>query len=265
MKGAIIGDIIGSVYIDKPIDANNFQFIKPSSAYTDDTILTLSTADAILNGKSFAESLREWVRTCPMAGYREEFLNWVLSNDKSVYISSGNGAARRISPIGFAAESIEEAMSLAEETTKITHNIPLKIKASKAVAGAIYLAKNDGIKKEIKQFVEDIFDFRLNENISDYPSSSVEESPVPAAVTAFLMSDSYEDAIKKAILIGGPTNTLASITGGIAQAYYKHIPKSIIRKSLERLTPKMKEIIVEFEEKYFPQQKIAADFILNMR
>jgi ADP-ribosylglycohydrolase len=265
MKGAIIGDIIGSVYIDKPIDADHFQFIKPSSAYTDDTILTLSTADAILNGKSFSETLREWVRTCPMAGYREEFLNWVLSNEKDVYISRGNGAARRISPIGFAAETLEEAMSLAEETTSITHNIPLKIKASKAVAGAIYLAKNDGIKKEIKQFVEDIFDFKLLDDISEYSPSAVEESPVPAAVTAFLKSGSYEDAIKNAIMIGGPTNTLASITGGIAQAYYKHIPKSIIRKSLERLTPEMKKLIVEFEKKYFPQQKSSADFILNMR
>ncbi len=265
MKGAIIGDIIGSVYINKPVDSNNFQFIKPSSAYTDDTILTLSTADALLNKKSFAEALREWVKHYPMAGYREEFLNWVLSDDKHVYISKGNGAARRISPVGFAADTLQEAMDMAEETTKITHNIPLKIKASKAVSGAIFLAKNDGTKNEIKQFVEDIFGFGINDNTSGYTIASIEESPVPAAVSAFLQSDSFEDAIKKAILIGGPTNTLASITGGIAHAYYKHIPKSIIRKSLVRLTPEMKSLIVKFEETYFPQQKSPADFFLSIR
>jgi len=265
MKGAIIGDIIGSVYINKPVDPNNFQFIKPSSAYTDDTILTLSTADALLNNKSFAQTLREWVKHCPMAGYREEFLNWVLSDDKHVYISKGNGAARRISPVGFAAKTLEEAMTHAEETTKITHNIPLKIKASKAVAGAIFIAKNDGPKQDIKHFVEDIFEFSINDNITGYTTEAIEESPVPAAVSAFLQSDSFEDAIKNAILIGGPTNTLASITGGIAHAYYKHIPKSIIRKSLARLTPKMKSLIVDFEEKYFPQQKSPAEFILSIR
>ncbi len=265
MKGSIIGDIIGSVYVNKPVDVNNFQLIQPTSAYTDDTILTLSTVDAILNKKTFAESLREWVHKCPLAGYREEFLDWVLSNNTHVYISKGNGAARRISPIGIAANSLEEAMAQAEETTIITHNIPLKIKASKAVAGAIYLAKTDGIKKEIKQFVEDVFEFTINDNTKAYSASSVEESPVPAALSAFLQSDSYEDAIKKAILIGGPTNTLASITGGIAHAYYKHIPKSIIRKSLARLTPEMKSLLVEFEVKYFPEQKTPAEFILNIR
>ena len=265
MKGAIIGDIIGSVYINKPVDPNNFQFIKPASAYTDDTILTLSTADALLNNKSFARSLREWVKHCPLAGYREEFLNWVLSNDEQVYISKGNGAARRISPIGFAAKTLEEATALAEETTKITHNIPLKIKASKAVAGAIFIAKNDAPKNDIKEFVEEILGFRINNNASEHTASSIEESPVPAAVSAFLNSDSFEDAIKKAILIGGPTNTLASIAGGIAHAYYKHIPKSIMRKSLARLTPEMKYLIVDFENKYFPQQKSSAEFFLSMR
>lgn len=265
MKGSIIGDIIGSVYINRPVDANNFQLIQPTSAYTDDTILTLSTVDALLNNKTFSESLRDWVNKCPMAGYREEFLDWVLSNNKHVYISKGNGAARRISPIGIAAKSLEEAMSQAEETTIITHNIPLKIKASKAVAGAIYLAKTDGIKKEIKQFVEDVFEFTISDNTTGFSTSSIDESPVPAALSAFLQSDSYEDAIKKAILIGGPTNTLASITGGIAHAYYKHIPKSIMRKSLARLNPEMKELIVAFEEKYFPEQKTPAEFILSIR
>ena len=265
MKGAIIGDIIGSAFINKPVDANNFQFINLDSAYTDDTILTLSTADAILNNKSFSESMREWVRKCPKAGYREEFLNWVLSDDKSVYISKGNGAARRISPIGFAAGSLEEAINMAEETTKITHNIPLKINASIAVAGAIYLAKEDGIKKEIKQFVEDTLKFAVSDDFNSYSVSEIEESPVPAALSAFLQSASFDDAIKNAILIGGPTNTLASIAGGIAQAYYKHIPKSLIRKSLARLTPEMKNLIVRFEEQYLPQQKTSADFLLNLR
>jgi len=105
----------------------------------------------------------------------------------------------------------------------------------------------------------------VNDNTNSHSVSSIEESPVPAALSAFLQSESYEDAIKKAILIGGSTNTLASITGSMAHTYYKHISKSIIRKSLARLNPEMKNLLVAFEEKYFPEQKTPAEFILNMR
>lgn len=264
MKGAIIGDIIGSAYINKPIKANDFQLLLPESAYTDDTILTISTADALLNKHSFASSLRKWVREFPTAGYREEFINWVMSEKENVYMSQGDGAARRISPIGLFAHSLDEAMQLAEASTIITHNIPLKIKASKAVAGAIFLAKTNCSKEEIKQFAEGVFEFQLSALKAVKSPCCIEESPVPAALVAFLQSDSYESAIKNALLPGGPTNTLASIAGGIAHAYYRHIPKSIIRKALARLHPEMGAFIEHFENIYFPKEQQSQESVMSL-
>jgi ADP-ribosylglycohydrolase len=259
MIGAIIGDIVGSAYINRPVDANNFQLLLPQSAYTDDTVLTLSTADALLNKESFTETLRKWTRAFPKAGYREEFLNWALSEKDQAYISSGNGAARRISPIGLAASSLDEALKLAEETTIVTHNWPLKIKASKAIAGSIFLAKNYADKNAIKEFAERIFEFNMPDLNHVTSICPIEESPVPAAILSFLTSDCYESAIKNALQLGGPTNTLASIAGGLAHAHYRHIPKAIIRKSLSRLTPSMMSLIETFQEEYFNIEADSSD------
>lgn len=115
MKGAIIGDIIGSTFKDIDLGDTDFQLFKPDSAYTDDTILTIATADSVLNKKDYEQTLKEWVRAFPRAGYRPEFLEWALADQSTPYISKGEGAARRISPIGFAAQSVEEALIEAEK------------------------------------------------------------------------------------------------------------------------------------------------------
>ena len=133
MKGAIIGDIIGSAFNNGNTPDPDFQLFKPSSAYTDDTILTLATADAILNSNDYEKSLKEWVRAFPTAGYRPQFLEWALSDDSKPYLSKGDGAARRISPIGFAARTLDEALQQAEKSTKITHNVPERIRDRKSV------------------------------------------------------------------------------------------------------------------------------------
>lgn len=254
MKGAIIGDIIGSAFKTDNTPDTNFQLFKPDSAYTDDTILTLATADSILNNKDEEKTIKSWVRAFPKAGYRPAFLEWALSDDSSPYVSKGEGAARRISPIGFAAGSVEEALFEAEKSTKITHNIPERIKAAKAVAVSIFICKSAGTKKEIKTFIGQAFDYDFSIKVEDWkkrkitPESDI--SPVQPALAAFMEASDFEEAIRLAIAIGGPSNTIACITGGLAEAYFKHIPKSIIRRALDRITPDMQAIMDAFDKKY---------------
>jgi ADP-ribosylglycohydrolase len=269
MKGAIIGDIIGSAFRINNSQDTNFQLFKPSSAYTDDTILTLSTADAILHNKNYEKTLKEWVKAFPKAGYRPQFLEWALSEDSAPYISKGDGAARRISPIGFASSNAEEALKEAEKSTKITHNIPERIKAAKAVAVTIFICKSAGTKKAIKTFISQAFDYDLSLKVNDWKTRKItpdsDISPVEPALAAFLEATDYEEAIRLAIAIGGPSNTIASITGGLAEAYFNHIPKSIARRALTRISPKMQVILDSFEQKFMTnsEQKQSQSKIAN--
>ncbi len=262
MRGAIIGDIIGSAFIESPQATTNFQLLKPFSAYTDDTILTLATADAILKNVSYADAIRIWTQKFPKAGYRPAFLEWALSNNPEVkYKSCGDGAARRVSPIGFAADSLEYALQESKKATAITHPTIEKIKASQAIAGSIFLAKDGKNKEDIRSFLKTDIGYLLPEVLEkdcvEYLNKEY-ESPAPCAIMAFLASENYEDAIRKAIWLNGPSNTIASITGGLAQAYYKHIPKSIFRKTLSRLSPEIEDVMFSFE-KHFCQGIISLE------
>ncbi|WP_075590333.1 ADP-ribosylglycohydrolase family protein [Labilibacter marinus] len=267
MKGAIIGDIIGSAFVNDNKSSTDFQLFKPISSFTHDTILTLSTADSISNQISFEESLKKWVKKYPYAGYRSNFIDWVDSNSPKPYFSSGDGAARRISPIGLAAKTLEEALIKAEETTYLTHNNPEKIKASKAVTAAIFLAKNGKNKQEISDYISENFNYNLSHSLTELHDQVIDPnltSPAPIAISIFINSDNFEDAIRKAISIGGPSNTIASITGGIAHAYYKHIPRSIIRRALNRLTPEMQRIIDSFEDVYLQTTDENKEILINL-
>ena len=267
MKGAIIGDIIGSAFVNDNKTSTDFQLFKPFSSFTHDTILTLATADAIFNKLSFEECLKSWVKRYPYAGYRSNFKEWIDSEKAQPYISSGDGAARRISPIGLAAETLEKAIEKAKESTVLTHNQPEKIKASEAVTACIFLAKTKKNKSHIKKFVEDRFDYKLDYNLNQLHDMVIKPdlpSPAPLAINIFLLSDNYEDAIRKAISIGGPSNTIASITGGIAHAYFKHIPRSIIRRALNRLTPEMERMIENFESKHLEMPNEQKEILISL-
>ncbi len=256
MKGAIIGDIIGSAFIKNNRSTTNFQLFKPISSFTDDTVLTMATADAILNNKDLKESMKSWVQKYPYANYNQTFKRWLFSKTDEPYNGQGDGSARRVSPIGFSAKSLEEVYQKTEEATVITHNDPVKINASKAMNAAIYMAKNGSNKSDIKAFISREFEYDLNNTIEDLQkdiSSSDVVTTVPAAITAFLHSTNYEEAVRLAVSLGGPSNTIGSITGAIAYSYYKHIPKSIVRRALIRLTPEMVRFIDEFEQHYQTQ------------
>ncbi len=254
MKGAIIGDIIGSAFINKKLSNTNFQLFGPSSEYTDDTVLTMATAESVIFNIDYKETLINWVLKYPNAGYRDSFLNWIKSGALTPYISKGPGAARRVSPIGFAASSIKEALEESQKSTIVTHNVPVRIEASQATAVSIFMAKNGATKKEIRSFVSVHFDYDLSLSTT-YWKKKIQSgekliTPVPPAMAAFLEASDFEEAIRLAIFTGGPTNTIASIAGGLAHAYFKHIPKAFTKRALSRITPEMEELLNDFEKKY---------------
>ncbi len=259
MKGAIIGDIIGSAFKTRNYPETDFRLFKSVSAFTDDTILTLATADSVLNQKDYKQTIKEWVRTFPKAGYKPGFLSWAMSENDVPYVSNGDGAARRISPIGLAARSIEEALREAEKSTIITHNIPERIKASQALATALFLAKSNATKKEIRMFISQSFNYDLSLTVDDWKAKKLSptwnEEPILPAFSAFFQASDYEETIRLSIAMGGPSNTIGSIAGALAEAFFKHIPKSITRRALNRLTPQMETLIEEFEKQFMSQQE----------
>ncbi len=267
MKGAIIGDIIGSAFIEDRQFNTNFQLLKPNSSFTENTILTIATADATISNSCLNDAIEKW-----LSQYPEPFRSSDLPNLSKKIASNNskkicNDAARRINSIGFLSQSLEQAIETTEISARSTHKQPHKINAAKAVSATVYLAKSGATKKEIKNYIENTFHYNLNQTMDDLRTQELSQnfqSLAPAAIVTFLLSHDYEDAIRKAISIGGPcSNTAASITGGIAYAYYKHIPKSIIRKAFSRLTPKMEQFIDSFENLYLWNES-QNSFLMNV-
>lgn len=260
MLGAIIGDIVGSRFEWNNNRTKEFEFFHHKCFFTDDTVMTLAIAKAILNSKENYSDLgllsvkymQEIGRNYPNSGYGISFYHWMFSNKPKPYNSFGNGAAMRISAVGFVAKSIEEAIMLSRKVTEVTHNHPEGIKGAEATAVAIFLAKNGSNIKEIKNHIDKNYykmNFKLDNIRETYKFNETCQETVPQAITAFLESISFEDAIRNAISIGGDSDTLASITGGIAEAYYG-IPNEIKKQALIFLDERLLKILIEFENKY---------------
>lgn len=254
MIGAIIGDIVGSVFEWNNIKHKEFELFTEKSDFTDDTVMTIATIDSIINNIPFGKSYKKWFRKYPNRGYGGNFIGWGISNSIKPYNSWGNGSAMRVSPIGYYYDILEEVLLKAEESAAATHNHPEGIKGAQATAAAIYLAKNNNEKQEIKEFIEKRFGYDLNESLESirewYDFDVSCQGTVPKAIIAFLESRDFEDAIRNAISIGGDSDTLACITGGIAEAYYKEIPDSILSE-VERILPQeMMDLVNKLYEKW---------------
>jgi ADP-ribosylglycohydrolase len=254
MLGALAGDIIGSVYEWNNIKTTHFALFSPNCIFTDDTVLTVALADAILTNRSYGALMKEYYNLYPHAGYGGFFHQWAKSQKSKPYNSWGNGAAMRISPVGYAFDTIEEVLSKAKEYTEITHNHPYGIKGAQATASAIFLSRNGKSKKEIRGYIADTFGYDLSRSCDEIrPYYSFNEScqgTVPEAITAFLDSTDFESAIRLAISLGGDSDTLACITGGIAQAFYGGVPKSIVERVLAILDDKLRDVTITFVEQY---------------
>jgi ADP-ribosylglycohydrolase len=254
MIGAIAGDIIGSVYERHNIKIADFPLFNPSSTFTDDTVLTVAIADAILSGSGYAGKLKEYYRRYPERGYGPGFRRWAASERTTPYNSSGNGSAMRVSPVGVAFDTLEEVLREAKRSAEVTHNHPEGIKGAQAIGSAVFLARKGASKEEIKTYVRETFHYNLNETVDsmriDYSFDMTCEGSVPQAVTAFLESEGYEDAIRKAISIGGDSDTIACMAGGIAEAFYRGVPRDIADFALSRLDDALREVIALFEQTY---------------
>ncbi len=250
MIGAIIGDIVGSVYEWDNIKTVDFPLFSPDCFFTDDTVLTVAVADVILNGGDYARSLLEYGRRYPNAGYGGNFSMWLDVGDQRPYNSYGNGSAMRVSAVGFAFDTLEEVLAEAEKSAAVTHNHPEGVKGAQATALAIFLARQGESKSVIKEQIETRFGYNLGRKLDEirpvYDYDVTCQGSVPEAIIAFLESENFEDAIRKAISIGGDSDTIACITGGIAEAYYKDIPENIIREAVKRLDKELLNVIDRF-------------------
>ena len=225
MIGAIAGDIIGSVYEHHRIKTRDFLLFHPQCTFTDDTVLTVAVADAILTGRPYQESIGEIGRRYPGAGYGASFIGWLFSDHPQSYNSWGNGSAMRVSPVGFAFRTEDKVLAEAKKTAVITHNHSEGIKGAQATALALFLARSGHGKQEIRKQITRRFGYNLERTVEDIrPTYSFDIScqrTVPEAIIAFLDSESYEDAVRNAISLGGDSDTLACITGGIAEKIHR--------------------------------------------
>ncbi len=254
MIGAIAGDIIGSVYEARPIKTKDFPLFQNRSRFTDDSVLTVAVAKAILEKSGYEETVQDMGRRYPHAGYGGSFMRWLMLEHPRPYNSWGNGAAMRVSPVGFAFDDEKIVLAEAEKTAEITHNHPEGIKGAQATALAVFLARTGTGKNDIRMRISREFGYDLDRTVDDIrPGYSFDVScqgTVPEAVIAFLDSDSWEDAVRNAVSLGGDSDTLACITGGIAEAFYGGVPKEIEREAYARLPEDLKSITEEFLKKY---------------
>lgn len=231
MIGAIAGDIIGSVYELDPTKTKDFPLLHPLSTFTDDSVLTVAVAQAIMGDRNYGKAVWEMGRKYPDAGYGGMFGEWLQSTDPLPYNSWGNGSAMRVSPVGFAFETIDTVMEQAARSAEISHNHPEGIKGAQATALSIFLARTTQDKDIIRAEITDRFGYNMDRTVDEIrPSYWFDVScqgTVPEAIISFLDSDSYEDAVRNAISLGGDADTLACITGGIAEAYYGPVPEAI--------------------------------------
>lgn len=263
MLGAVIGDIVGSKYEWHNIKHKFFEFFdKKECFFTDDSIMTLAIAKAFLESKedfsdlhdNVVKYMKEIGRHYPDCGYGYLFEQWVFSEMESGYYSCGNGSAMRVSPCAYAAKDLDEVKKLSKIVTEVTHNHPEGLKGAEATAVCIFMALQKKSKDEIKKYIEENYyklDFTLKDIRPNYKFEDLCQGTVPPAIVAFLESNNYEDAIRNAISIGGDSDTLAAITGSIAEACYG-IPDELRSKGMSFLNSELKEIVIAFERKYPP-------------
>ena len=250
MKGAIIGDVVGSYFEHFPTKYTDFDLYSENSFFTDDTVLTVAVADWILNGGDLQTYFHDYVDRYPGAGYGGTFLNWARCRETEPYGSWGNGSAMRVSPVAYARDSLSEVLSLAEETASVTHNHPDGILGAVAVAGCIFVARSGGSKEQIRQFIDTEIGYDLTRTIDSirpfYKFDVSCSGSVPEAITAFLESTSVEHAIRLAVSLGGDSDTMACIAAAIAEPFYGGVSDELWIPAKERLDQQLNQTVTEF-------------------
>ena len=263
MIGAILGDIVGSIYEFDNIKTKEFELFDKECIFTDDTVMTIAVAETLyhydhIDESNVEEFKKDLISTMhmigvryPDCGYGGHFLIWIMRGKTEPYNSFGNGSAMRVSSVGWFAKSLENAEFIAKATAEITHNHPEGIKGAVATAGAVFLARTGATMDEIKKYISKYYtiDFTLDEIRPIYDYDVTCQGTVPQAMQAFFESNSFEDAIRNAISIGGDSDTLAAITGAVAEAYYG-IEDELKETALSYVDDRLLNIVERFEDKF---------------
>ena len=254
MLGAITGDVIGSVYEFYNYRKTDFPLFRHDSTFTDDSVLTVATAEVLLKKGDYVETYRSYGQRYPEAGYGGMFHNWLHQRDPQPYGSFGNGSAMRVAPVGWAFETLDEVLAEAKRSAEVTHNHPEGIKGAQVTAAAVFSARSGASREEIRQLVGKLSDYNLDRSVDEireiYQFDVTCQATVPEAIIAFLESTDFEDAIRKAISLGGDSDTLACITGGIAEAFYGGVPTSIATTVFDRLGSDLQQVVTEFDKRF---------------
>ncbi|MBM4190347.1 MAG: ADP-ribosylglycohydrolase family protein [Betaproteobacteria bacterium] len=250
MLGAIFGDIAGSVYERHNIKTKDFQpLLSPHGRFTDDTVLTVAVADALVNDRDIVTCLKEWGRRYPRSGYGGRFSRWLFTEQNQPYGSYGNGGAMRISAAGFMGRDLKHAVELAQQVTQVTHDHPEGINGATATAAAIHLAKQGQSAPAIRTYIAETWSYDLSPSVDEirpsYTFDVSSQGSVPQALICALEATSFEDAIRNAISIGGDSDTIAAIAGSLAEARFG-IPEDLAILAWARLPGDMRHIIELF-------------------
>jgi ADP-ribosylglycohydrolase len=254
MLGAIAGDIIGSTREWAPVKTVDFELIQQESTFTDDSVLTVATAEAILSQEDYASAYKACARNYPGRGYGGHFAEWIHMETSEPYNSFGNGSAMRVSPVGWAFDSLDEVMKQAKASAEVTHSHPEGIKGAVATAGAIFLARTGKSKKNIQEFATGLIGYELSRTLKnirpDYEFDVTCQGSVPESIICFLESTDYESTVRNAISLGGDADTMAAIAGSIAEAFYGGVPKDIEHEVWNRLDDNLTGVIQRFMLKH---------------
>ena len=254
--GAIAGDVIGSAYEFNPTRDHDFELFTPKSSFTDDTVLTMANALWLIDDEQhtherLVEIMLDLCRRYPNRGYGGRFANWICDKDPQPYNSYGNGSAMRVSPVGYYAQSLEEALALAKVSAEVTHNHPEGIKGAQATVAAIFLARCGKSKQEIRDYVAQTFDYDLSRTLDEIrPTFTFDETcqrTVPEAITCFIEGKDYEDVVRLSVALAGDADTIAAIAGSISSAV-DEVPNGITQQVIALLSEEFCTTLLRFNE-----------------
>jgi ADP-ribosylglycohydrolase len=252
--GAIVGDYIGSVHEFEAQKTKDFPLLDPRCSVTDDSILTVAVAEWILHDTDLVTQFHELVAAHPRAGWGMMFYKWAAARSRKPYQSYGNGAAMRVSAVGWGFDTLDEALAAAADSARVTHDHPEGIKGAQATAAAVFLARTTHDKAVVRREVADRFGYDLERTVDEirpeYRFNETCQRTVPEAIVSFLEAHDYEDAVRNAISLGGDADTLACIAGGIAHAHFGTVPKPLRSAALTSLPAPLRSIWEEFQRRF---------------
>jgi ADP-ribosylglycohydrolase len=254
MLGAVAGDIFGAPFERHSLKKEDFDLFADRHFFTDDTVLTVATADALVGGGDYAAAYRRWARDYPGRGYGPLFHKWLGRPNAGPYNSFGNGSAMRVSPIGWKFDTLEKVLAEAERSAAVTHNHPEGVKGARATASAVFLARSGAGKEEIRGEISGRFGYDLNRKVvdirSNYRFNATCHGSVPEALIAFFDSTDFEHTIRLAISLGGDADTQAAIAGSVAEAFYGGVPERIEAEVNRVVDARLLDVVERFGRRH---------------